>query len=77
MTDLPAPSFSYKLYVATGNNTATTAGRGATATLPSNKKLYSTYPGPIGGSSGAVFNKQITFAGFGLTVLAAIAVVAL
>lgn len=76
-TDLPAPSFSYKPHVATGNNTASTVGSGATATFPSNETRYSTYPGPIAGSSGAVFNKQITFAGFGLTVLAAVAVVAL
>lgn len=76
-TDLPAPSFSYKPHVAAGNNTGTPAGSGATATFPSNETLYSTYPGLKAGSSGAVFNKQITFAGFGLTGLAAIAVVAL
>lgn len=76
-TDLPAPSFSYKPHVAAGNNTATPAGSGATATSPSNETLYSTYPGPRAGSSNAVFNKQITFAGFGLTALAAVAAVAL
>lgn len=76
-TDLPSPSFSYKPHVAAGNNTATPTGSSATATFPSNETLYSTYPGPKAGSSGAVFNKQITFAGFGLTALAAVAVVAL
>lgn len=76
-TDLPAPSFSYKPHVAAGNNSATPTGSGATTTFPSNETLYSTYPGPLPGSSGTVFNKQVTFAGFGLTALAAIAVVAL
>lgn len=76
-TDLPAPSFSYKPHAAAGNNTARPAGSGATATFPSNETLYSTYPGPRAGSSGAVFNRQITFAGLGLTALAAIAVVVL
>ncbi len=71
--DLPVPTFAAKPHGAAANGTATPTGNVGTATFPNNETLYSTYSGP--GSSG--FKKQVTFAGFGLTVLAGIAVLAL
>ncbi len=71
--NLPVPTFFPKPHTAAGNRTATPTGNLGTATFPNNETLYSTYPGP--GSSG--FKKQVTFAGFGLTVLAGIAVLGL
>ena len=78
-TPLPSPTFSYRPHIFVENRTATLIGHGHghSASPIQSPTLQSTYPGPPAGTTGAGYNTQVTLGAFSLTVVAAIAVIAL